>query len=79
MYAPHQQSPLAVVQQKMMALNAMLYKVEEMKREASGATDPSVKSAFEALAVEYQRRHDAETTLLLQQVQTALGVVSPSK
>ena len=68
----YQQSPLAVVQQKMMMLNSMLYKVEEMKKEASGATDPSVKSAFEVLAVEYLRRHDAEKTLLLQQVQTAL-------
>lgn len=67
------QTPFAVVQQKMMMLNSMLYKVDELKREASGATDPALKSAFEVLVVEYQRRHDVEKALVLEQVQSVLA------
>lgn len=71
-------SSVASIQSQMMMLSPLTYKVSEMKREAETATG-ELKAAFEALAVEYQRRHDTQLTALLQQLQAVLtpAVVEP--
>ena len=43
----------------MMAMDSMGYKIAEMTREATAATDPDLKAAFTAIAAEYQKRQDA--------------------
>jgi len=42
----------------MMAMDSMGYKIAEMTREATAATDPDLKAAFTAIAAEYQTRQN---------------------